>query len=370
MKRSLLILALFCCMGWAQPSAGIARRFRSGSSLPLTCSFQNGDVFALTTGSGSTAYLCTSINTWGLMGFNNAALSSFNAFDQSTANGTNLVLSLNPATAWTGLIGMQESNNIGPGFSVGAYFPPTATNSAGSMPNVIGVFGEGDGFSTGTGTLAFLGGVEGLTELHSNSATAQSAFISYTRVDAGTTATTLADFITQGHVIVGTVLNNYGLLIADVVGGTTLNQSIHTGAGWVFHGDRVSIGSTATSPNNLLYVKGVNSGNVSMGWISDAATFGCVTFANTACAIANYFIGSDGTDLRLNSPTANVILTLNNAAKLTVAPTLITAALPLSVNSGASTLFRCTTAGTLRIGQLTTVSADCGASVDTGLRVN
>ncbi len=37
---------------------------------------------------------------------------------------------------------------------------------------------------------------------------------------------------------------------------------------------------------------------------------------------------------------------------------------------GSTTLYRCTVAGALRVGQTTTVSADCGTAVDTGLRVN
>lgn len=43
---------------------------------------------------------------------------------------------------------------------------------------------------------------------------------------------------------------------------------------------------------------------------------------------------------------------------------------PVAINNGSNVIFRCTTAGTLRVGQLTSVSADCGASVDSGLRTN
>jgi hypothetical protein len=42
----------------------------------------------------------------------------------------------------------------------------------------------------------------------------------------------------------------------------------------------------------------------------------------------------------------------------------------LSVKLGSTVVYRCTTAGTLRVGQLTAVSADCGTVVDTGLRFN
>jgi len=42
----------------------------------------------------------------------------------------------------------------------------------------------------------------------------------------------------------------------------------------------------------------------------------------------------------------------------------------VTVKSGANTVVRCTTAGTLPIGALTINAASCGASSDTGLRVN
>ena len=43
---------------------------------------------------------------------------------------------------------------------------------------------------------------------------------------------------------------------------------------------------------------------------------------------------------------------------------------PLQAEGGTNILYRCTVAGTLRVGQLTSVAADCGTAVDTGLRVN
>ena len=43
---------------------------------------------------------------------------------------------------------------------------------------------------------------------------------------------------------------------------------------------------------------------------------------------------------------------------------------PLNANGGTNVIYRCTVAGTLRVGQLTSVAADCGTAVDTGLRTN
>jgi hypothetical protein len=42
----------------------------------------------------------------------------------------------------------------------------------------------------------------------------------------------------------------------------------------------------------------------------------------------------------------------------------------VGANNGNTTVFRCTTAGTLPVGALTVNSANCGASVDTGFRSN
>jgi hypothetical protein len=41
---------------------------------------------------------------------------------------------------------------------------------------------------------------------------------------------------------------------------------------------------------------------------------------------------------------------------------------PLTLESGVNIVYRCTVAGTLRVGQLTTVAGDCGTAIDTGLR--
>jgi hypothetical protein len=258
-------------------------------------------------------------------------LSNFNGFDQSTANGASLFLGLNPPVFWSPLIGLQEQNNTSPTFSVGGYFQSTATNSSGVMQNVIGGFGEADGFPTGSGSIAFLGGLEGLTELHSGTATIQAGHTSYLRVDLGTTATNLIHYHAQPAVILGTVTNHYGLYLPDITGGTAINQAIHTGLGWNMLGDALSIGnSIASRPPNLFTVKGTGAGYLAGGQLSDAATFGCLVFNNTACATTNYHVASDGTDLRLNSPANTVITSVNNVAKWTSSSTVNASTVPIA----------------------------------------
>jgi hypothetical protein len=41
----------------------------------------------------------------------------------------------------------------------------------------------------------------------------------------------------------------------------------------------------------------------------------------------------------------------------------------VTIGGGAQTLYRCTTAGALPVGALTTATGNCGASTDTGLRL-
>jgi len=63
------------------------------------------------------------------------------------------------------------------------------------------------------------------------------------------------------------------------------------------------------------------------------------------------------------SPNLGGTLALTGAAQNVVFGTV-------SSSGGANIVYRCSVAGTLRLGQLTTVSGDCGTAVDTGMRVN
>ena len=88
-------------------------------------------------------------------------------------------------------------------------------------------------------------------------------------------------------------------------------------------------------------------------------------------------VTSTGTVATTRVPTTMVFQTATDAAPsvLTTAMTLdqsqnATFAGTVSAQGGTNILYRCTVAGTLRVGQTTTVSADCGTAVDTGLRVN
>ena len=55
---------------------------------------------------------------------------------------------------------------------------------------------------------------------------------------------------------------------------------------------------------------------------------------------------------------------------LKLSGTAATVEVPTIIDNGSNIIYRCTVAGTLRVGQLTSVSTDCGTAVDTGLRTN
>ena len=74
-------------------------------------------------------------------------------------------------------------------------------------------------------------------------------------------------------------------------------------------------------------------------------------------------LGSTSNGGTLSCYGINDIVTWNAAGNVTLAPTGT-----VTVAGGGNTLYRCTTAGTLPVGALTTVTANCGASTDTGLR--
>lgn len=298
------------------------------------------------------------------------SLTNFNAFDRNTANGVNLFLLLNDPVKWSPVIGLNESNNTGTNFVVGGYFQSSCTNNSGTIQNCEGLFGEADAFNLGTRAAQF--GLYGLTENHAGTSTLQGGLTTWVQVDAGASTTNAYGWFDQPHVINGTITgNHYGAYINDITGALGQNIAIRTGLGWNSFGDFVAIGGTITTrPSNFLTIKGSGAGVLSAGQLSDASTFGCIVFNATGCAIANYNIASDGTDLRLNSPSNTIINAIGNVAKMTVAGTGVSTSVPLTVNSGANTLLRCTVAGALPIGALTIAAGNCGASVDTGLRVN
>ena len=72
----------------------------------------------------------------------------------------------------------------------------------------------------------------------------------------------------------------------------------------------------------------------------------------------------------VNAVAGNWILKWPAAAPTVNSQSLLVNASGAASWGGTIILYRCTVAGTLRVGQITTVSADCGTAVDTGLRVN
>jgi hypothetical protein len=117
----------------------------------------------------------------------------------------------------------------------------------------------------------------------------------------------------------------------------------------------------AATPANIA-VAALGSGNVQIR--------GNGTDSNYALDIQKS--GSTGT-LKVKDQTATtghttVLVDLGAADSATT--TVLTVKGAAAVGGGSTILYRCTVAGTLRVGQITSVAADCGTAVDTGLRTN
>ena len=133
------------------------------------------------------------------------------------------------------------------------------------------------------------------------------------------------------------------------------------------------------NPNGIRFGS-VNSGvNTAQSWI------GAVYNANYSSDLRFYISNVGNTAYTPNQAFETLILRNQNNSYglayleggLSVGTSLpadpgnggINAAGNISAGGGTNILYRCTTAGTLPIGALTTATGSCGASVDTGLRV-
>jgi hypothetical protein len=184
--------------------------------------------------------------------------------------------------------------------------------------------------------------------------------------------------------------NNQSALNAAGTGNVCLNCSTNSGTGGV------AFGSGGASPTTVGTIDG--SGNQTLygyqrfwSGAAEAWRFNCASAS--ACNVDSWTTGSAVHHLRLYNgggtdidSEAAAAVTVNNTsgtsgtggfivygggsnynvAALTVAGSGSSAA--VTVGSGGNTLYRCTTAGTLPVGALTTVTSNCGASADTGLR--
>jgi hypothetical protein len=137
--------------------------------------------------------------------------------------------------------------------------------------------------------------------------------------------------------------------------GANAGALITTGSNNVAIG-QLALGTTQTGSNNVTvglgagYQQSLINNSVLVGYHADASA------PNVTNAIAIGYqasVGASNTTVIGNASTNQTLLYGN-----------------VSIGGGTNILYRCTAAGALRVGQTTTVSADCGTAVDTGLRVN
>lgn len=143
-------------------------------------------------------------------------------------------------------------------------------------------------------------------------------------------------------------------------GGATGELQLNNGSG----GFSSIANSRTTSGSNLeLLQGGMTVGNAfNFNWLSQGSiqspADGVFTLKNN--------VGNDFGRLQFGGTTASYPSLKRNTTGLDVR--LADDSNYGQLSTGATIIYRCTVAGTLRVGQLTSVSADCGTAVDSGLR--
>lgn len=136
--------------------------------------------------------------------------------------------------------------------------------------------------------------------------------------------------------------------------GANAASNLTTGSANVAIG-QIALGQDQTGSNNVAvgFLAGYNQqadNSVFIGYGADATSS---TLTNAIAIGYQATVSASNTTVIGNSGTAQTVLYGT-----------------VSIGGGTNILYRCTAAGALRVGQTTTVSSDCGAAVDTGLRVN
>jgi hypothetical protein len=150
-------------------------------------------------------------------------------------------------------------------------------------------------------------------------------------------------------------VNNYSSFITDSSGDPCLVEWLYTGTGSNYNASRICLGN-ALSSTGLEFSSSANHPIGSEVWTLNGKMVsgeGFPTWETPSGAAYSWEIqnSTGSTNLFTVDPSGNVVL---NGT--------------MSTGSATQTIYRCTTAGTLPVGALTTATANCGASADTGLR--
>ena len=174
---------------------------------------------------------------------------------------------------------------------------------------------------------------------------------------------TVTSIYTPGNIIASAYTSTGALALN--AGGTNQNVNLTpTGTGVVNIPTTSVTGGLADSSSGRVWLENVPA------YLGGGAYFTVDTGSSQeAFRIAPSYNGGVPS-LFIDIPTSGQSYGANPSSSTYVHAIGITAGGAISINNGTNALFRCTVAGTLRVGQTTTVSGDCGASVDTGLRVN
>jgi hypothetical protein len=130
--------------------------------------------------------------------------------------------------------------------------------------------------------------------------------------------------------------------------------------------------SSNTHANSIVLVNAPNTSNTATGNVNRIQFVHGSNGENYALPFVQNQSGWETarieTDINSGDPTSGN-LTISAATGGTLTQAAKFGPGTVAIGTGTNVLYRCTVAGTLRVGQTTTVAGDCGTAVDTGLRV-
>lgn len=132
--RLLFVALVWGTITWGQIQSNTARHIIYSSSLPATCNFRTGDVWAVVGGSSTVYYTCTAANTWTAIGSGGGG--------SGTVTSVGLVGTANQITV-TGASPITTSGSWTLSFPTNPILPGTTTGTyTGSLTDGIGMAGS------------------------------------------------------------------------------------------------------------------------------------------------------------------------------------------------------------------------------------
>lgn len=316
-----------------------------------------------TTGSNNSAIGLQSLQSNTTGGFNVAI--GINALESNTTGSNNNAIGLdalfnnttganNVAIGLDALFGNTTGNQ-----SIAIGFNALENNTSGSNNTAVG------GQSLLLNTTGAANTAVGITSLFSNTSGSTNTAVGGNALFSNTTGSNNTALGFQAGYDVTNGIRN--VIVGDY---PTTGVGVSTGSNNVLIGyDLQLLGRTTSNQldiGNLIFATGLASGttlstgSVGIGVASPAYGLDIATQGTSGVAHFKSTVPTTGAtrvvvDQGAADSSTTTLFSVNGAA---------------AVGGGSTIIYRCTVAGNLRVGQLTSVSADCGTAVDSGLRTN